>query len=415
MKLIPKIIFSLAMVCLFTIDSDAQEANISKQLSFPELYPARYEPFTYKQLINIEAVKGRFHDSKVTAMTKAYKPREAYLEILRRAGKLRGDTFPTGYEKYYKQEEIKGMLIRNKPLNFLSDMESIDVYKRICKANNINAIRGDTDDREEVVYNTGDLSNPNPQRKDMCNARCVVAAIPWDMLSPESGAGFKLQNYPTFQQRAILCDDEPYANQPAAADFTAFVVNDSTLITAGHCLNPTMLKRYYYVFDYIMDTLHHAPQYFEEANVFIATKIIPYYDPANNQDVCIIRVNKKIDARRIPALSQQSAVNNSNTYYVIGTPAGIPFKLAGKAKIMENTSPAYFLLNSDTYEGNSGSPVFNASTNLIEGLLITGTKDFRPNILNITCKLSLLCPFDECPGSKGEKILRTSQFLDLIK
>ena len=416
MKLIPKIIFSLAMVCSFTIDSDAQKALVPEQLAFPELYQVRHESFSYKQLISSETIKGRFRAAKVNALAKVYKPKEAYLEILRRAGKIRRDTtLPPGYEKYYQLEEVKSIFIKNKPLNLLSDIESIDVYKKICATNGINAIRGDEDDREEVVYNTNDLSNPNPQRKDMCNARCVAAAIPVDMLAPSPGAGFKLQNYPTFQKRAILCADEPYSDQPAAADFTAFVVNDSTLITAGHCLDATMLSRYYYVFDYIMDAQHQAPQYFAETNVFTATKIIPYYDPANDQDVCIIRVNKKIDTRRIPALSPQSAINNSNTYYVIGTPGGIPFKLAGKAKIMENTSPAYFLLNSDTYKGNSGSPVFNMRTDTIEGLLISGTTDFEPNVLNITCKLSVLCPFDTCPGSKGEKILRTSQFLHLIK
>lgn len=416
MKLIPKIFFSLVIVCSCTVNSDAQETSVSKQLSFPELREADHHSFTYKQLISNESLKGRFNAAKVTALAKAYQPKEAYVEILRRAGKMRGDTsLPPGYEKYYQLTELKSILIKNRPLNLLSDLESIDVYKKVCATYGINAIRGDNDDREEVVYNTSDLSNPNPQRKDMRNGRCVAAAIPWDMLSPTPGGRFKLQNYPTFQKQANLCAEEPYSNQPAAAGFTVFAVNDSTLITAGHCLDSNMLKRYYFVFDYIMDTQHQAPQYFAEANVFIATKIIPYYDPAHNQDVCIIRVNKKIDPRRIAALSQQSAVNNSNTYYVIGTPGGIPFKLAGKAKIMENTNPAYFLLNCDTYDGNSGSPVFNTRTDTIEGLLISGTNDFEPNVLNITCQLSVVCPFDKCPGSKGEKILRTSQFLHLIK
>jgi len=415
MKWIPKIIFSLAMTCLLTIDSDAQKAHVSKQLSFPELYQAGHKSFTYKQLIRYETLKGRFRARKIEELSKIYKPKEVYIEILRRAGKMQGDTtLPPGYEKYYQLEEFKGILIKNRPLYFLSDIESIDLYKTICAPNGIKAIRGDEDNREEVVYNTSDLSNPNPQRKDMCNARCVAAAIPVEMLAREP-AMFKLQNYLTFHQRKKACEEEPFNTQPAAADFTAFVVDDSTLITAGHSLDATMLMRYYFVFDYIMGPQHQDPQYFPEANVVMATKIIPYYDPANDQDVCIIRVNKKIDSRRIPQLSQQSATNNSNTYYVIGTPCGIPLKLAGKAKIMENSSPAYFLLNSDTYEGNSGSPVFNTVTNTIEGILISGANDLEPNALNISCRLSVLCLFDECPGSKGEKILRTSQFLHLIK
>ena len=36
----------------------------------------------------------------------------------------------------------------------------------------------------------------------------------------------------------------------------------------------------------------------------------------------------------------------------------------------------YFITNTDTYGGNSGSPVFNEETGLVEGMLIQGANDF---------------------------------------
>lgn len=414
MKLIPKIILSLVVVSYFHVDGKSQNAPISKSLPFPELHQPEYEKASYKQIVSKETIEGRFRAQKVKELTKHYSPREVFIEMLRRAGKLKGDTLPPDYQRYYQPIEIKSILSRNQALNFLSDLESIEVYKQVCAPFGIKAIRGDDDDREEIVYSTSDLSNP--LRKDLSNGRCVAAAIPRPMLTPAPMGMYKLHDYKTFQERFTLCYNEPYSTQPAAADFTTFAVNDSTLLTAGHCLDTSMLLSYYYVFDYIMNAQSGAPQYFPAANVFEATKVTRYYDTANNQDVCIVVVNKKIDNKRIVTLNNQPATDNNSTYYVIGTPGGIPLKLAGKAKLMENTDPAYFLLNSDTYKGNSGSPVFNTLNNTVEGLFISGTKDdFQPDRINITCRISMLCPFDACPGSKGEKVIRTSQFLHLIK
>ena len=36
----------------------------------------------------------------------------------------------------------------------------------------------------------------------------------------------------------------------------------------------------------------------------------------------------------------------------------------------------YFTANLDTYRGNSGSPVFNAITHKVEGVLVRGEQDF---------------------------------------
>lgn len=368
----------------------------------------------YRQQMGEENFMASYRVMKVDMLSNEFTPKEVFLEILRRTGRMRGDTLPKAFRKYYSWPDIQFIKQKNKRLSELTDLEAMDVYRKSSERVGVFVIRGD-DDREEVFYNINDLSNPSPTRRDMCNARCVAAAFPSYMLDPLPGGGYTLANWETFRERYTLCPNERFNTEPATADFSAFVVNDSTLITAGHCLDSLSYKNYYFVFDYIVNAQHQPPKLFPESIVYKATSIIRRYDTLKNEDLCIIRMNKRIDARRIPVLNEQSAASYDNHYYVIGSPGGLPLKLAGKAKIMENSNPAYFLVNSDTYGGNSGSPVFNTQTDKIEGYLVNGANDFDFDPILINCKKSVVCPYDECQGSKGEKVIRTSQFIHLIK
>ena len=38
-----------------------------------------------------------------------------------------------------------------------------------------------------------------------------------------------------------------------------------------------------------------------------------------------------------------------------------------------------FMTNLDTFGGNSGSPVYNAKTHKVEGILVRGERDYVPN------------------------------------
>ena len=62
----------------------------------------------------------------------------------------------------------------------------------------------------------------------------------------------------------------------------------------------------------------------------------------------------------------------------------------------------FFVANLDTYGGNSGSPVFNAASYKVEGILVRGENDF---VTNGTCYVSLVCPTTGC---RGEDVTRAT-------
>jgi V8-like Glu-specific endopeptidase len=45
--------------------------------------------------------------------------------------------------------------------------------------------------------------------------------------------------------------------------------------------------------------------------------------------------------------------------------------------VLGNRNSKYFVTNLDTFEGNSGSPVIDAQTGLVEGILYEGKEDFN--------------------------------------
>jgi ankyrin repeat protein len=87
---------------------------------------------------------------------------------------------------------------------------------------------------------------------------------------------------------------------------------------------------------------------------------------------------------------------------VIGSPSGLPLKVASGAKVRDNLHPFYFNANLDTFQGNSGSAVFNAETGVVEGILVRGEEDFIPNHEK-KCVEANRCDDDKC---RGEDVTR---------
>ena len=86
---------------------------------------------------------------------------------------------------------------------------------------------------------------------------------------------------------------------------------------------------------------------------------------------------------------------------VIGHPIGLLKKMAGNASVRSNSNPDYFIANLDTFGGNSGSPVFNADTHEVEGILVRGDTDFLPRG---NCIASMVCPVQGCRGEDCTRI-----------
>ena len=76
--------------------------------------------------------------------------------------------------------------------------------------------------------------------------------------------------------------------------------------------------------------------------------------------------------------------------------------------VRDNSPGSFFVANLDTYGGNSGSPVFEEDSDIVEGILVRGDTDF---VSNGTCIVSNVCPTTGCGG---EDVTRAAEFKDFV-
>ena len=192
--------------------------------------------------------------------------------------------------------------------------------------------------------------------------------------------------------------------QPALGHCTAFLINQNTLLTASHCVNEEdSCKDHYWVFNFFISEPGNQSEYFPYKDVFTCSKILKMDEKL---DYALIELDRIARGKKSLKLRQRGKVSDNTPLVVAGHPQGLPLKFSMNAHIRDNQSESNFIINSDTFEGNSGSPVINTQNGLVEGVLIRGETDFDlQEKSSSACQTLKYCPENKCIG---EDILRTT-------
>ncbi|MGZ3722215.1 MAG: trypsin-like serine peptidase [Bdellovibrionales bacterium] len=213
-------------------------------------------------------------------------------------------------------------------------------------------------------------------------SQATAIAVLSSNVSTTSPGKIKLE---TDHMDEFLCHDEKFASDPSLSyACTGFLVAPDILITAGHCMVNTGESRneagsYCEVFSWLFDFnsnddgngltegLSSEKLYgCKEIIYAIREEVAPY------RDFAIVKLNREVKDRA-PLKISLDAVSLSDRVTMIGYPLGTPAKLSQGARILLNTpAEQSFITNLDAFEGNSGSPVFNAKNEVI-GILTGGT------------------------------------------
>jgi V8-like Glu-specific endopeptidase len=180
-----------------------------------------------------------------------------------------------------------------------------------------------------------------------------------------------------------LCADQRFASEHSKAQCSASLIAPDLALTAGHCLDDyASLTSLRFVLGY-NDASGFGPSYanIPAQNVFSATAKI--YDTG---DIAVVRLDHAAPSTakpfRISNLDLTTAGIPSTRIPVaaIGAPLGLPLKYAsnGLIKSIDSISiPPYFTFdtNLDLQAGNSGSPLFDPTSNLTYGIFTNGDLD----------------------------------------
>lgn len=264
----------------------------------------------------------------------------------------------------------------------------------------------------KAIYGRDDRYNANSsvlKAMHLRTIRATAAQVNKRMLKDfEQTAFYKLtsKDYKTLRN---LCpgEEEMFKDEMSGLDCSGFLVGEDTLISAAHCFKSSFKCRgYSWVFDFKSDILHtrgHA--YIEKRNVYDCKEVLhKEQDSEKGIDYAIVKLDRKVEGRPFLQLQSHERISDNAKLFTVGHPSGLPVKVSLNGQIINNEFDHYFTTDLDTFVGNSGSPVLNEATGLVEGILTRGHLDFSYD-KDLRCNKVIHCTAQTCDG---EAVMRAS-------
>lgn len=264
------------------------------------------------------------------------------------------------------------------------------------------------DNRVEVV----DYYLPNFQIK----ARSVAGLVPKKHLLPslngvECPGCFFFSQRKTLQLIKNLCPGEAFSKQVSLPICNGFLLADDVMLTVGHCIRTDAdVKNHYWVFDYVKGTKTIAKENVYEGLEIIKTTCEDECDEDATKDSTLVRLKKVVVGRDPLPIRLKGKVKVGTEVVLIGNPNGIPMKIIDNGFVLKRKWN-YFIANIDSYKGNSGAPVFNKYTGLVEGMLFDGEEDYVSELSG--CRKNNIIKMEN--KKIGEKVLKIKKVKGLKK
>jgi len=257
------------------------------------------------------------------------------------------------------------------------------------------------DDRDDL-----DSASPPADAQVEANMDATVLIVDESIVSQGYDKRWTIDANPLYSYD--VCGCERFSSQPsAAAGFpcSGFLITNRLVLTASHCVpRRTALALRRFVFGFHRRKDGTIPPDYNEHDVQIAEDIVYRSDPcdAGNADLALVLLKEDIHHKTVELSSIPP--KKGDKVYEIGYPIGLPAKYAPNAKVRHApTTSAYFVTNMDGYDGNSGSPVFDASSHRVLGVHVRGEISLaRP----CGCWTSTWCPNNGCSGEEVTRIDR---------
>jgi Trypsin-like peptidase domain len=265
-------------------------------------------------------------------------------------------------------------------------------------------------DRQRVIYGTDNRKDLYQVKssKVQAAANAVAALVKSSDLTRESDGTYTLSTE-QYSESYQLCGSEPFITQPIGCFCSGFLVAPDVIATAGHCVKSQAdLGNIRFVFGFRMIDAERVRTSFPAEDVYSGAKLLGRQLSQDGTDWALVRLDRKPVGRNPVKLRTAGKISANQSLFVIGHPCGLPQKYAPAARVRDNAPAPFFVANLDTYGGNSGSPVFNASNSTVEGILVRGENDF---ISNGTCYVSMVCPTTGC---RGEDVTRSTVWANKV-
>jgi V8-like Glu-specific endopeptidase len=234
-----------------------------------------------------------------------------------------------------------------------------------------------------VVYGEDDRVEladfPDDALRELARAR-VAAVMAHDTLSFD-GHSVKVVAR-SLGEAANLCEGERFADQPSAALCSAILLDDRTVLTAGHCMRRIACSDAMFVLGYFLQPNGAEPVLNTEdvygcQEVLARTLSLP--TATERIDFAWVRLDRPVHKPAPPVVLRPASapLQVGETVTVAGFSGGTPMKVRTGGRVADPRPDTldFFVTTSDTFHGDSGAPVFDGELRLL-GLHVRGNADY---------------------------------------
>lgn len=208
----------------------------------------------------------------------------------------------------------------------------------------------------------------------------------------------------------LLCEYERFYNAPVThVAGTGFLIEQDVIATAGHVVNgdepdyQEFLDDVYFLFGYVMESEDVVKTLYSADDVYEGEEVLGRR--VDDADWALIKLDRAVVGRTPLPYRKTGKMEDAADVYMIGHPNGMPQKYSGPADVNDNSTCYYFRSLLDTYAYNSGSPVINSETHVVEGVLVRDFSDFQK-----FCDCYATKTYSPEMGSEGAEATRTTSF-----
>jgi len=188
-----------------------------------------------------------------------------------------------------------------------------------------------------------------------------------------------------------LCPEVQFLDQLAVSYCTAFLIEKDIVVTAAHCFKHNECADQHFIFNYDKGVEEFSRQEVYSCKEVLKRKSSHVF---STQDYMVVRLNREVKGAAPLRYRKKGMISQGQEVFMIGHPRGLPTKIAtgghayNEKRFFGDRKNHKWLFRADldAFKGNSGSPVFNADTLEVEGILFKGHEDFVKSKNSVTGK-----------------------------
>lgn len=235
--------------------------------------------------------------------------------------------------------------------------------------------------------------------------KAVLAQFPKYMIFDETEKHIMIRNR-TLQEAHQVCPGEKFVENSSLSTCSGFLVAPDLMVTAGHCMkDKDDCSNNIFTFDYHQSSATGEFLVLPKEKVYRCKQVLASsYGTFSKTDYSLVKLDRVVEGRKPLRIRRLGKIDSKESLFVLGHPMGLPLVYTPNGNIRSNIGLNSFVTNLDTFSGNSGSPVLNASTNMVEGILVKGEEDLDYDV-ELGCYKNRVCQGSEC---RGETVVRTT-------